>query len=105
MTQVKQYLAWDQTLNQIQWDNNPYTWDEVFILLEVIQQAAGGGNYGHAYQRLDQKKKKKLIKLIAQVRGDEFKEEKYVSEDVNVIAKDIEIVINEVLGAKVKKLD
>ncbi len=103
MTQVKQYLTWDQTTYPIQWDNNPYTWDEVFILLEIAQ--AGGGGYGQAYQKLEKEKKKKLIKLIAKVRGEEFKEEKYVNEDVDVIAKDIEIVINEVLGAKVKKVD
>ena len=104
MTQVKQYLTWDQTTYPIQWDNNPYTWDEVFILLEVAQ-VSGGHGYGYGYQKLEKEKKKKLIKLIAKVRGEEFKEEKYVNEDVDVIAKDIEIVINEVLGAKVKKVD
>ncbi len=104
MTQVKQYLTWDQTTYPIQWDNNPYTWDEVFVLIEVAQ-AGGGGNYGQAYQRLEKKKKKTLIKLIARVRGEEFEEEKYKQEDITVIAKDIEIVINEVLLKKVQKID
>lgn len=105
MTQVKQYLTWDQTEYQIQWDNNPYTWDEVFILLEILEQAGGGGGYGGAYLKLEKDKKKKLIKLIARVKGEEFEEEKYVNEDVNVIARDIEIIINEVFKTNVKKID
>lgn len=104
MAQVKQYLTWDQTEYPIQWDNNPYTWDEVFILLEVAQ-AAGGGGYQQAYQKLDKEKKKKLIRLIAKVKGEEFKEEKYVQEDIEVIAKDIELVVNEILVPKVKKVE
>lgn len=104
----KEFLTWDQTTNQVQWDNNPYTWDDYAILIEVVELAgkfgaSGGMNYPRAYQSLDNTKKKKLIKLIATVRGEEFKEEKYKKENLKVIAKDIEITVNEVLSIFIKK--
>jgi len=99
---TKQYLTWEQTEYDIQWNNNPYTWDEVFILLEIVEEILGGGVPSEAYQKLEKEKKKRLITLIAKVRGEEFKEEKYVQEDIKVIVKDIEIVAKEVLGIELK---
>ena len=98
---TKKYLEWDQTEYPIQWDNNPYLWEDVAILLEVLE---GVGTVGpiETYKKLDEKKKKRLITLIAKVRGEEFKEEKYVQEDIDVIIKDIEIVTKEVLGIDLK---
>jgi hypothetical protein len=99
---TKQYLTWEQTQYDIQWNNNPYTWDEVFILLEIIEELGGFGGPEVGYQKLDKEKKKKLITLIAKVRGEEFKEEAYKNEDIKVIVKDIEIVAKEVLGIELK---
>lgn len=101
MSTIKKYLEWEQTEYQIQWDNNPYTWDDVAVLIEVLDQIGIGGPI-EAYKKLDKEKKKRLITLIANVRGEEFKEEKYVQEDIDVIVKDIEIVAKEVLGIELK---
>jgi hypothetical protein len=94
----KQYLTWDQTDYQIQWDNNPYTWDEVFILIEIAQALDGGGDFDDIYGGLDKKKKQTLIKLVARVNGKKFEESKYKQENIKVIAKNVKIAIKEVLN-------
>lgn len=102
MPTTKQYLNWEQTEYNIQWNNNPYTWDEVFVLIEILEELGGLGGPEVGYQKLDQEKKKKLITLIAKVRGEEFKEEAYKNENIKVIAEDIKIVAKEVLGIELK---
>ena len=105
MAQVKKYLTWEQTEYPIQWDNNPYTWDEVFVLIEIAQAVGGGGYTPHdAYKHLDEKKKKVLIKVIARVKGEEFSEEKYKQDGIEVTAEDIELVLKEVLNIQVKNI-
>lgn len=99
---TKQYLTWDQTQYNINWSNNPYTWDEVFVLIGIIEEIGGLGGPETGYKKLEKEKKKKLITLIAKVRGEEFKEEAYKNEDIKVIVKDIEIVAKEVLGIELK---
>jgi|688.fasta_scaffold185291_2 hypothetical protein len=101
MSTIKKFLEWDQTEYQIQWDNNPYVWEDVAVLIEVLDQIGAAGPV-EAYKKLDKRKKKRLITLIANVRGEEFKEEKYIQEDIDVIIKDIEIVTKEVLGIEIK---
>lgn len=99
---VKKYLTWDQIEYLIQWDSNPYTWDEVYVLIEVIEEAGGlGGPIGPAYEKLPEEKKKKLIKLILKVKGEKIEEEKYKQNDIKVIAKDIEVTAQKVLGIKI----
>ena len=105
MTQTKKYLTWDQTEYPIQWDNNPYTWDEVFVLIEVLETVQGGGGYHDAYKHLEPEKKKTLIKLIAKVKGEKFEEEKYKQNKISVKVEDIELVIKEVLKIEVKKVE
>ncbi len=105
MAQVKKYLTWDQTEYPIQWDNNPYTWEEVFVLIEVAE-AIGGGHTPHdAYKHLEERKKKVLIKVIAKVKGEEFSEEKYKQENIKVTTEDIELVLKEVLHIQVNKVE
>ena len=98
----KQYLTWDQPDYPIQWDNNPYTWDEVFILIEIAQAIDGGGDFGDIYGGLDKTKKKKLIKLVAKVNGKNFEESKYKKENIKVIAKGVKLAIKEVLNIDIK---
>jgi len=107
MTQVKQYLTWDQVEYPIQWDNNPYTWDEVFILIEVLEGVRSGGHkdYHDAYKHLKPEKKRVLIKLVARIKGEDYKVEKYKQEDVKVTAEDIELVLKEVLQIQVNKVE
>jgi len=98
----KQYLTWEQSDYPIQWDNNPYTWDEVFILIEIAQALNGGGDFDTIYGGLDKKKKKKLIKLVARINGEKFEESKYKNEDIKVIAKGVKVAIKEILNIDIK---
>ena len=98
----KQYLTWDQTQYPIQWDNNPYKWEEVFILIEIAQALSGGGDFPDIYGGLDKKKKKVLIKLVARINGEDYKEEKYKREDIKVIAKGVKVAIKEALNIDIK---
>lgn len=106
MAQVKKYLTWDQTEYPIEWDNNPYTWEEVFVLIEVAQAVGGGHLSPHdAYKHLSDEKKKVIIKVIAKVKGEKFKEEKYKQENIKVTAEDVELVLKEVLHIQVNKVE
>lgn len=98
----KQYLTWDQITYPIQWDNNPYTWDEVFILIEIAQAIDSGGDFGTIYNQWDKKKQQTLIKLVARIEGKDYKESKYKKENIKVIAKSVKLAIKEVLNIDVK---
>ena len=101
--QIKKYLTWDQIEYLIQWDSNPYLWEEVYVLIEVIEEAGGeGGPIGPAYEKLPEEKKKKLIKLILKVKEETIEEEKYKQNDIKVIAKDIQLVAKKLLGVEMK---
>lgn len=104
MAQVKKYLTWEQTEYPIQWDNNPYTWDEVFVLIEVLEGIrSGGGNYNphDAYKHLKPEKKRVLVKLIATVKGEDHQQEKYKQDDITITAEDIQLVASKVLNIQV----
>lgn len=103
MTEYKKfYLTWDQTQYPIQWDNNPYTWEEVFILIEIAEAIKNGSNFDDIYGGLDKKKKQKLIKLVARINGEDYKEEKYKQENIKVIAKGVKVAIKEALNIDIK---
>lgn len=110
MAQVKKYLTWEQTEYPIRWDDakNPqgvlYTWEEVFVLIEVLEGVGGGGHkdYHDAYKHLKPEKKRVLIKLVARIKGEDYKEEKYKQEGIEVSAEDIELVLKEVLNVQIK---
>lgn len=103
MTEYKKlYLTWDQVRYPIQWDSNPYTWDEVFVLIEIAESIGNGGDFPDIYGGLDKKKKKILIKLVARINGEDYKEEKYKREDIKVIAKGVKVAIKEALNIDIK---
>ena len=78
---------------------NPFTWNDVALLIEII---SGGINGGAAEVLKDKKKKKQFITLWCKVKGyDETKQTKEVKE-VKITAKEVEMVIKEVLGINVK---
>ena len=89
------------------WNDNPYTWDDVALVEEVIDeiQRRGGmvdDDYVHPLFQ-DEKKKKRLIKLIYKTQGKVLKEEKEIKE-IKVTVKDVKILAKEVLGINVKIL-
>ena len=75
------------------WNNNPYTWDEV-VLIESLAA-------GDEWQEWEKKKKQKLVKLILKVHGNTITESKKKEiKQFKIKAKDIKIIVKEVLGAE-----
>ena len=82
------------------WNNNSYTWDEVIL----IQEATGGGDIIEDMPWVgwtDNKKKNKFIKLILKVHGKTITESKQKEiKQYKIKAKDIKLVVKEVLGVE-----
>ena len=77
-------------------DADRYTWDDVTLVEEILD--SGGGIF-EAIDKLDPKKKARFIKLVCKVKGIEtYSGQKTIREDIEVTAKDIEMVVKEVLG-------
>ena len=82
------------------WKNANYTWEEV-QLVEEIQKIIRGGNFDEEIYKYDAEKKRRLIKLILKVHGDTITESKQKEiKQYKIKAKDIRIVVKEVLGTK-----
>ena len=74
------------------WINANYTWDEVQLIEELYE--TGGGDF-------DDKKKKRLIKLILKVHGNTITEtKKREIKQYKIKTKDIKLTIKEVLGVE-----
>jgi hypothetical protein len=80
---------------------NPFTWDDVALIIEVIGNLGGGGKPEDQYW--DKKKKKKFITLMMKcgVMDKEYKETKEVI-DREIRISDIALVAKEVLGINIK---
>ena len=77
----------------ILWNNNPYTWDEVQLIIEV----AGDEDW----DQWEKKKKQRLVKLILKIHGNTITESKRREiKQYKIKAKDIKIAIKEVLGTE-----
>ena len=95
-------IKWEDA--DFSWDNNSYTWDDVQLVEEVveaIQQGGGGDMEEMPWIEWDKEKKKKLIKLILKVHGNTITESKQKEiKQYKITAKDIKIVVKEVLGTE-----
>ena len=81
------------------WSSNPYTWDEVQLVKEIIQ---GGGDFDEEIYKYDAEKKKRLISLTLKVYGDTITEKKEKEiKQYKITAKDIRLVVKEVLGVEI----
>ena len=73
-----------------------YTWDEATLITQ-----ASDGITDESWNQWDKEKKKKLIKLILKVHGDTITESKKREiKQYKIKARDIRIVVKEVLGTK-----
>jgi hypothetical protein len=74
-------------------NSNTFTWDDV----KLARRAAG-----EDWNTWEQKDKKKLVKLILKVHGNTITESKQKEiKQYKITAKDIKIVVKEVLGVKI----
>ena len=80
---------------------NPFTWDDVALLIEVLEGLGGGGTPEDQFK--DKKKKKKFITLMIKCRvmDKEYKETKEVM-DYQIRITDVALVAKEVLGINIK---
>ena len=80
------------------WNNNSFTWDEVVLIQEILRGPAPIDNEPWN-QWTDEKKKKKLIKLILKVHGNTITESKQKEiKQYKIKASDIKITAEKVLG-------
>ncbi len=80
---------------------NPFTWDDVALLIEVLEGIGGGAPLDDILR--DKKKRKKFITLIMKCESmdKEYKETKEVV-DRQIRITDIALVAKEVLGINIK---
>jgi hypothetical protein len=84
-------VIWDN--NSAIWNLNPYIWSD--ILIELTDGGTAGPTIGK-YQKLSKKKRRKVIKLICDINGVEYKEEKFQVLDSNITIHDIEMIVEKV---------
>jgi hypothetical protein len=89
-------LNWNQC--DFTWIGNNYTWNDVFLVMEV----ASGGSPFETYQALPQAKKDQFITLVLKVKDQEIKQIK-TKKNYKVTAQDVELVINNVLKVNLEK--
>mgnify|MGYP003146542809 CR=1 FL=1 len=100
MTQFGSKIKWEDA--NFLWNDNPYTWNEVRVIIEV---AKGGGSLVEKYERLDEEDKKVFIEVMVKVKGNMeyssshiYNEKKEVHDNIKVTAEDVQLVIKEVVG-------
>ena len=95
-------IKWEDA--NFKWNDNPYTWDEVALVVEAISGPPGeGDDFIHPFFDKDPESKAKLVKLICKVQGKTIKKEKEIK-DFKITVEDIQLLAEEVLGINVKVL-
>ena len=75
----------------IQWDSNPYTWDDVAIIIKIIDGVGGFSQLPY----LPKKEKEKCIRLIMRWKGVEVYDEKKCIKNIKTYVKDIKMIHEE----------
>ena len=94
---IKIPIKWEDA--NFTWDQNTFTWEDVFLIQEIADVFAAGDD-PVAYLNKNQEKKKKFVKILCRVQGVTY-EKKKEYKDIKIKAKEIELVIKEVLGINV----
>ena len=93
---------------QINWGDNPYTWGDVSLILEIIDGIGTINRRARLDWYLDKypQQKKRLIRLICRIKGEKVYDETKEISEIKVKLEDVDMVINEVLGTmKVENVD
>ena len=96
------------SFEQIIWADNPYTWGDVSLILEIVDGIGTINRRARLDWYLDKypDKKKRLIRLICRIKGEKVYDETKEVKDVQVKLEDVDMVIKEVLGTiKVENVD
>ena len=87
------------------WGNNPFTWGDVSLAVEIAEVIDGVG-YTRRKERLDklfkdEEKKKRFIHLVCRIKGEKVYDDKVEVKDIDVKVEDAELVV-ETIVKKVK---
>ena len=87
------------------WGNNPFTWNDVALAVEIADVIDGVG-YTRRKERLDdlfkdEEKKKRFIHLVCRIKGEKVYDDKVEVQDIDVKVEDAELVV-ETIVKKVK---
>ena len=89
------------------WGNNPFTWSDVALALEVAEVIVDdGAGYTRRKKRLDdlfkdEEKKKRFIHLVCRIKGEKVYDDYTEVGEVDVKVEDAELVV-ETIVKKVK---
>ena len=90
-------FTWDSA--NFNWNDNPYTWDEVGLILDIADGDGDTSGQGvqKKVQKLEPEKRKKLIHLIMRRKGIKvYDNSKVVNDDIKIDIEDVEMIIKEV---------
>lgn len=90
---MKEFLNWNDIRVGL-WNSNPFTWEDVALTEEVL--SSGGGIpevIVPKVNKLSKKKRKKLIRIILTLKGEEYIEEKYKNDIPIITVEDIEFLL------------
>ena len=87
------------------WGNNPFTWNDVALAVEIADAIDGVG-YTRRKERLDdlfkdEEKKKRFIHLVCRIKGEKVYDDKVEVKDIDIKVEDVELVV-ETIVKKVK---
>ena len=87
------------------WGNNPFTWNDVALAVEIADVIDGVG-YTRRKERLDklfkdEEKKKRFIHLVCRIKGEKVYDDKVEVQNIDVKVEDAELVV-ETIVKKVK---
>jgi hypothetical protein len=89
---MAELIKWDNA--DFKWEDNPHLWDLVEIISDIT--SASGEVIPVKLEKLDKKKKKKLVHLIMHRNGIKIYDEKKEVKNLHLKVKDIEIIAEEI---------
>ena len=76
--------------------SNPFTWDDVALIQELAQSLGGHRDLGAIRQTLkNPEKKKRFIKLLCTINGEEYKKEAEIVKR-KIVISEVELVVKEI---------
>lgn len=89
-------FSWDSNPFGDEQSSNPFTWDDVALIKELAQALGGHRDTGAIRQTLkNPEKKKRFIKLLCIVNGEDYKKEVEIKKR-KIVISEVELVVKEI---------